>query len=96
MPTPPTGVITWAASPITSRPGPVPALDAPGLDRQERDLVPVLEGIDPIGELGGQLDDRLAERRQAGIVDLLVATLRDDVGDLPFVATVQDRHHVAA
>ncbi len=63
--------------------GAMPAREPARLDVEHRQLLPGLELVDTVGELGRDGRDSLAELRQASRPHLRVAALGDRAGDLP-------------
>src|SRR5206468_12766215 len=62
-------------------------------NRQQLDLVPVLQRADHWGELGGGMRYFLAERINALRLDRFGRSLGDDIGALPIVAPVDLYDH---
>ena len=58
-------------------------------NREQLDLVPVLERIDHLGKPRVSPRDILSERRKAGATDLIGRALRNDISALPVVAAVE-------
>src|SRR5712691_5694748 len=75
---------------------PIPAGKAARLDREHRDLLPLLEMIYAISELRQHFDDSLSQFLQASGMYLLIATLWDDVAHLPVISTVEHNQDVVA
>ena len=88
MPTPPIGDMAWAASPIASRPGPMPAGQPVERDRQQFDLVPAREIDDRSGKEGRRPGDVRAEILEAPGAQRLGGSLREDIGALPVIAAI--------
>src|SRR3954467_6994508 len=83
--------------PDQEQPRTVPPRAAARLDREQRDLPPVLEMLHAIGELRDQLGEGLLERFNTGGAQLRVGALGDDVASLPVVEAVQhDRDMTSA
>ena len=95
-PTPPTGDIACAASPMQSRPGRYQRSQPVDRDGEELDLVPVRELADPVGEQRHECATVCAKaaagRRASHRLD---GALRDHVAALPVVAAI-DQHEDAA
>src|SRR5262249_62186143 len=90
------GGTTVGGSANRREPGPIPARQRAGLDREQRALVPIREGADATRGAGDELGHILAQPLQAGGVDLLVGPLRDHIADLPLVAAIEEDSEVAA
>jgi hypothetical protein len=69
--------------------GPPPARQPVERDREQLDLVPVLERVDDPSEPGRRLGDAGAESGKSGPPDFLRRALRNHVGALPIIAAVE-------
>ena len=89
MPTPPTGDIAWAASPMHSSPGRYQRSQAVDRDGQELHVVPALELVDAVAEPRRQREDDGAEVGDRLLHQVVGGALRDDEGALPVIAAVE-------
>ena len=77
------------------QPGPPPLGQPIDRDGQQFDVVPVLQLLDPIGEVRRQPDDLGAESVEAARAHLVVAALADHKGALPVIAAIERHQQMA-
>ena len=96
MPTPPTGDMAWAASPMQSSPGRYHRFEPVDRDGQQLDVVPGCAALrrGPARN-GATLREPRAERRKPSLSESLERTLGDDEGALPVIAAVDHHEHPA-
>ena len=90
IPTPPTGDIACAASPISNRPSVVPAPQPVELHVEQLDVVERRQRRDVVGQPRHQGHHAAVQRLDALRAQFGVAALGDDVGALVVVAAVDD------
>src|SRR5690348_15358988 len=71
----------------------VPAQQAARLNRENRNLFPILHLIDPISQLWPGLSNGLSELLQASRAYLLIVTFRNHIAHLPVISTIEMSHH---
>jgi hypothetical protein len=94
-PTPPTGDIACAASPIAEQARQRPALEPVDRDREKLDVVPALDIADAEFKDRRHPHDFIEHRGQAPRLHRIELPLGDDIGALPVIATIECHHHPA-
>src|SRR6266700_4753569 len=62
------------------------------LDREQRDLLPLLQSVYTIRHRGHEVCHRFAQRLQTPGMQLLISTLGNNIGDLPVLEAVEERN----
>ena len=88
MPTPPTGDIACAAVTDAEEPRSIPDPKAIDTHREQLDVIPGLQFIDPVAQERSDLDDFLAKGCEAPSSNRVVSALANDESTLPVIATV--------